>query len=72
MWLFFKEINALLSGQLTEEDEEAVEEELAAILSEKLPEIPKQEPEIIITEHIEEPSPEQGMFLGDLSVKICN
>ncbi|CAG9816999.1 unnamed protein product [Phaedon cochleariae] len=38
------EINDLLTGQLTEEDEEAVEAELAAIISEEMPEVPSVEP----------------------------
>lgn len=60
---WFKEINELLSGQLTDEDEAAVDEELAAILSEDMPQVPQQEPEIIVEEPeiiVEEPSPEQG------------
>ncbi|KAG5869039.1 hypothetical protein JTB14_017067 [Gonioctena quinquepunctata] len=38
------EISDLLSGKLTDEDEEAVEEELAAIISEQLPKVPTEEP----------------------------
>ncbi|XP_018319065.1 charged multivesicular body protein 6-A [Agrilus planipennis] len=38
-----QEINALLSGNLTEEDEEAVEDELNKILEEQLPNIPAEE-----------------------------
>ncbi|VEN46435.1 unnamed protein product [Callosobruchus maculatus] len=38
------EINELLSGQLTEEDEDAVEEELTNILKEQLPNVPIDEP----------------------------
>lgn len=37
------EINALLTGALTEEDEAAVEAELDEILEEQLPEVPKEE-----------------------------
>lgn len=44
--LFSQEINILLSGQLTEEDEAAVDEELANILAEDMPEVPTQEPEV--------------------------
>ncbi|KAJ3645379.1 hypothetical protein Zmor_023045 [Zophobas morio] len=40
-----EEINALLSGGLTEEDEAAVEDELAEIISQSLPTVPIQEPE---------------------------
>lgn len=36
----FKEISNLLSGLLTEEDEQAVEDELADILKQQLPEVP--------------------------------
>lgn len=39
----FQEINAIISGNLTEEDEEAVDEEFAAILSEQMPEVPESE-----------------------------
>ncbi|KAL3272388.1 hypothetical protein HHI36_013865 [Cryptolaemus montrouzieri] len=35
------EINAIISGNLTEEDEEAVDEELAAIISEQMPVLPE-------------------------------
>nr|XP_023013767.1 charged multivesicular body protein 6-B [Leptinotarsa decemlineata]XP_023013768.1 charged multivesicular body protein 6-B [Leptinotarsa decemlineata] len=38
------EINELLSGKLTDEDEAAVEEELAAIITEQLPEVPSEDP----------------------------
>nr|CAI5861442.1 unnamed protein product [Callosobruchus analis] len=38
------EITELLSGQLTEEDEDAVEEELTNILKEQLPNVPIEEP----------------------------
>lgn len=36
-----QEISAIISGNLTEEDEEAVDEEFAAILSEQMPEVPE-------------------------------
>ncbi|KAJ8953605.1 hypothetical protein NQ318_003029 [Aromia moschata] len=38
------EINELLSGRLTDEDEEEVEKELADIISEQLPEVPTENP----------------------------
>lgn len=38
-----QEIDALLSGALTAEDEEAVENELALIIGETLPQIPEEE-----------------------------
>lgn len=37
------EINALLSGELTEEDEAAVEAELDEILEQQLPDVPKEQ-----------------------------
>lgn len=51
---FFQEINLLLSGQLTEDDESAVDEEFAAILADELgdkvademPEVPTENPEV--------------------------
>lgn len=69
MFLFFKEINALLSGQLTEEDEAAVDEELAAILSEQIPDVPTQEPDVSIEEDVEEPSPEKGINIDICEIK---
>ncbi|XP_015838517.1 charged multivesicular body protein 6-B isoform X1 [Tribolium castaneum] len=42
-----EEINALLSGGLTEEDEAAVEDELAEIIGQSLPNVPEDKPEII-------------------------
>lgn len=56
--LILQEINELLSGQLTEEDEAAVEEELAAIINDEMPEVPKQEPDVV--EDVKEPSPQKG------------
>ncbi|XP_060522928.1 charged multivesicular body protein 6-B [Cylas formicarius] len=38
------EISSLLSGVLTQEDEEAVEDELAQILKEEMPDVPSEEP----------------------------
>ncbi|XP_018577364.1 charged multivesicular body protein 6-A [Anoplophora glabripennis] len=49
------EINALLSGRLTEEDEEAVEQELADIINEQLPEVPSGEP--VVDKEFTEQSP---------------
>ncbi|XP_019880965.1 charged multivesicular body protein 6 [Aethina tumida] len=46
-----EEINAMLSGTLTDEDEQAVEEELAEILSKQMPEVPETKLE---TEEVEE------------------
>jgi charged multivesicular body protein 6 len=40
-----EEINALLMGGLTEEDETAVEDELAEMISQSLPSVPSEEPE---------------------------
>lgn len=39
-----EEINALLGSNLTDEDEQAVEDELAGIIEEQLPEVPSTEP----------------------------
>ncbi|XP_056645338.1 charged multivesicular body protein 6-A isoform X1 [Diorhabda sublineata] len=46
------EINELLSGQLTEEDEAAVEEELAAIINEEMPAVPSEQPQMETHEDI--------------------
>ncbi|XP_044252388.1 charged multivesicular body protein 6-B isoform X2 [Tribolium madens] len=56
-----EEINALLSGGLTEEDEAAVEDELAEIISQSLPSVPedKPEPKEIISEVPESPVKEK-------------
>lgn len=43
-----------MSGELTAEDEAAVDDELAAILSEEMPEVPYQEPDVKV-EDTEEP-----------------
>lgn len=48
-----------MSGELTEEDEQAVDEELAAILSEQLPDVPGLNPEFE-TENDEKLSPQKG------------
>ncbi|KAF2878739.1 hypothetical protein ILUMI_27433 [Ignelater luminosus] len=48
-----REIDALLSGALTEEDEEAVEAELQGIIEEALPQVPN---EPVPVQEIEEPS----------------
>lgn len=56
----FQEINALLSGELTEEDEAAVDDELEAILNEQMPDAPKHEPEVEDTTVVEEPTPKKG------------
>ncbi|CAH1103164.1 unnamed protein product [Psylliodes chrysocephalus] len=53
------EINELLSGQLTDEDEAAVEDELAAIISEEMPAVPSQEPEVQANESAEEDEKDQ-------------
>ncbi|EDO47972.1 predicted protein [Nematostella vectensis] len=56
-----KEIDDLLSGSLTSEDEDAVLQELEALtesISEKFPDVPKEEPEISLPEA---PSTEPGV-----------
>lgn len=52
------EINALLSGALTEEDEAAVEAELDDILEQQLPNVPKEE---LPSADTEEAEPEKGL-----------
>lgn len=51
-----------MSGQLTEEDEAAVDEELAAILNEEMPEVPAETPDVI-DEVVDEPLAEKGRLL---------
>lgn len=41
--MLLQEISSLLSGGLTAEDEDAVENELAEILKEQMPDIPSEE-----------------------------
>ncbi|CAH0564662.1 unnamed protein product [Brassicogethes aeneus] len=59
-----EEINAILSGNLTQEDEDAVEDELAEILKQEMPEIPTEKPDVIEegedVEMVEEESPKKG------------
>ncbi|KAK9887882.1 hypothetical protein WA026_000186 [Henosepilachna vigintioctopunctata] len=43
-----QEISAMISGSLTEEDEEAVDAELAAIISEQMPDVPEEQNEELI------------------------
>ncbi|CAH1954561.1 unnamed protein product [Acanthoscelides obtectus] len=56
------EINELLSGQLTQEDEDAVEEELTNILKEQLPDVPIEEPtgDVDAEEEEKVPAKEKG------------
>jgi charged multivesicular body protein 6 len=57
-----EEINALLMGGLTEEDETAVEDELAEMISQSLPSVPSEEPEQM--EGVEVPeSPVKGALV---------
>ncbi|XP_050499214.1 charged multivesicular body protein 6-A [Diabrotica virgifera virgifera] len=44
------EINELLSGQLTDEDEAAVEEELAGMIEQEMPSVPSEEPKVEVNE----------------------
>ncbi|CAH1260992.1 unnamed protein product [Diabrotica balteata] len=48
------EINDLLSGQLTDEDEAAVEEELAGLIEQEMPAVPSEEPRVEVNEEEEE------------------
>ncbi|XP_072377599.1 charged multivesicular body protein 6-A-like [Diabrotica undecimpunctata] len=48
------EINELLSGQLTDEDEAAVEEELAGLIEQEMPAVPSEEPRVEVNEEEEE------------------
>lgn len=52
------EINALLSGELTEEDEAAVEAELDQILEQQLPNVPSEQ---LPAADVEEAEPEKGV-----------
>lgn len=53
-----EEINAMLSGALTEEDEAAVEAELDEILEQQLPSVPR---EALSSGETEEAEPEKGL-----------
>lgn len=64
------EINALLSGALTEEDEAVVEEELDELLRQQLPNVPSETIRSIETEE-PELEPQKGLFFCVVQLTCC-